>query len=202
MQPIAAAAAWDVPVIESIGALADWLNITSDDLLWFTDLKGLAYKTKNARLTHYHYRVLAKTSGAIRLIEAPKPRLKEIQRQILGRILDKIPPHPAAHGFIQSRSVKTFVAPHLGQSVVLKMDLKDFFPSITGARVQTIFRMLGYPESVADLLGGPCTNAVPRRIWPAGSDNARLIHTRPHLPQGAPTSPALANVALIKRTAD
>ena len=45
------------------------------------------------------------------------------------------------------------------------MDLQDFFPSITGARIQTIFRMLGYPESVADLLGGICTNAVPRRVW-------------------------------------
>ncbi len=206
MQPVEAAAAWDVPSIESIGALADWLSITPDELLWFADLKGLAYKTKNPRLAHYHYRVLAKKSGAIRLIEAPKPRLKELQRQILTQILDRIPPHPAAHGFVQGRSVQTFIAPHLGRRVVLKMDLQDFFPSITGPRVQTIFRMLGYPESVADLLGGICTNAVPRHIWNGAADGAnhdrlqeaRIVHTRPHLPQGAPTSPALANVCAYR----
>src|ERR1700678_1100871 len=58
MQPVAAATKWNVPIIESIGALADWFNITADELLWFADLKGLAYKSP--RLTHYHYRVLAK----------------------------------------------------------------------------------------------------------------------------------------------
>jgi len=210
MQPVAAAAAWDVPAIESVGALADWFvvtpPITADELLWFADLKGLGYKTGRPRLAHYHYRVLAKKSGAIRLIEAPKPRLKELQRQILARILDKIPPHSAAHGFIPGRSVKTFTAPHLGQRVVLKMDLQDFFPSITGARIQTVFRMLGYPEPVADLLGGICTNAVPRHVWNGAAaeadqaqlQEARMRHTRPHLPQGAPTSPALANVCAYR----
>ena len=206
MQPVAAAAMWDVPAIESVGALADWFNVAPDELLWFADLKGLAYKTKRPRLRHYHYRVLAKNSGTIRLIEAPKPRLKELQRQILVQILDKIPPHSATHGFIKGRSVKTFLLPHVGQRVVLKMDLQDFFPSIPGARIQAIFRMLGYPESVADLLGGICTNAVPRRVWDAASSDASrthiqddcIIHTRPHLPQGAPTSPALANICAYR----
>jgi hypothetical protein len=73
MQPVAAAANWDLPVIESIGTLAAGCNVTSDELLWFADLKGLAYKTKRPRLGHYHYRILGKKSGAIRLIEAPKP---------------------------------------------------------------------------------------------------------------------------------
>jgi RNA-directed DNA polymerase len=88
--------------------------------------------------------------------------------------------------------------PHVGKRVVLKMDLQDFFPSMTGARIQTIFRMMGYPESVADLLGGICTNAVPRRVWNGGSNEASILHTRPHLPQGAPTSPALANICAYR----
>ncbi len=200
MQPVAAAANWDVPVIETVGDLAAWFSLTPDELLWFADLKGLAYKIKRPRIGHYHYRILEKKSGAIRLIEAPKPRLKELQRKILEQILDKIPPHSAAHGFVPGRSVKTFLAPHVGQRVVLKMDLQDFFPSITGVRVQTVFRMLGYPESVADLLGGICSNAVPRRVWPMESQfqDARMLHTRPHLPQGAPTSPALANICAYR----
>jgi hypothetical protein len=216
MQPAPAAAAWNFPIIESIGALAHWLGVTPDDLSWFADLKGLANKTRNPRLGHYHYRVLTKKSGAIRLIEAPKPRLKALQRQILAQIIDKIPPHSAAHGFVKGRSVKTFLAPHVGRRVVLKMDLQDFFPSISGARIQTVFRMLGYPEPVADLLGGLCTNAAARSVWPrsvgprsvgnetaAETDRERLyeaglLHTRPHLPQGAATSPALANVCAYR----
>jgi RNA-directed DNA polymerase len=200
MQPIAAAVPWNVPVIETTGDLADWFSMTPDELLWFADLKGLAGKNKSTRLAHYHYRILAKKSGAIRLIEAPKPRMKELQRQILAQILDKIPAHSAAHGFIKGRSVKTFLWPHLGQHAVLKMDLQDFFPSITGARIQTIFRMMGYPESVADLLGGLCTNAVPRHVWSNHQQlyEACMFHTRPHLPQGAPTSPALANVCAFR----
>jgi retron-type reverse transcriptase len=108
---------------------------------------------------------LSKQTGSIRIIESPKPRLKALQRQILTQILEKIPPNPAAHGFLKDRSIKTFVAPHLGQRVVLKMDLQDFFPAISGARIQALFRTIGYPEEVADLLGGICTNAVPRNAW-------------------------------------
>lgn len=179
MQPAPAASGWDTPAIETVGALAEWLGITDGELLWFADLKGLAYKTTRPRLAHYCYSVLAKNSGSIRLIEAPKKRTKALQRRILSEILEKIPPHPAAHGFVPGRSVHTFIAPHVAQRVVLKMDLSDFFPSIAGARVQTIFRMLGYPESVADLLGGICTNAAPRKIWNQGTASIRSAFGKP-----------------------
>jgi len=189
MQPVAAAEGWDLPVIETVGALAEWLLLYPSELEWFADRKGLGYKTKQPRLRHYHYRVLTKGSGAIRIIEAPKPTLKELQRRILTKILNKIPAHPAVHGFRRGRSIQTYVSPHVGKRVVLKMDLQDFFPSITGVRIQTVFRTMGYPESVADLLGGICTNAVPGHGY---------LYARPHLPQGAPTSPALANICAYR----
>jgi len=189
MQPVSAAESWNLPVIETAGALAEWLQLYPPELEWFADLKGLGYKTKRPRLRHYHYRVLTKGSGATRIIEAPKPTLKELQRKILTEILNKIPSHPAVHGFRRGRSIKTYVSPHVGKRVVLKMDLQDFFPTITGARIQTVFRTMGYPESVADLLGGICTNAVP------GHGD---LYARPHLPQGAPTSPALANICAYR----
>jgi RNA-directed DNA polymerase len=211
MQPVAAAANWAAPSIESVSELAEWLRVTPGELEWFADLKGLGYrrqdrpKTDRLKLTHFHYRVLAKSSRGIRLIEAPKPRLKTLQRQILCEILDHIPPHSAAHGFRKGRSVQTFAAPHVSQSVVLRMDLRDFFPGISGARIQTFFRTVGYPESVADLLGGICTNATPRDIWRSARDvdpdqlrEARALYARPHLPQGAPTSPALANLCAYR----
>lgn len=201
MRPAGAAEAWPVPPILTIGDLGDWLGISPGELEWFADLKALGYKKRTAPLRHYHYRILQKSTGGIRLIEAPKERLKEMQTRVLSGILDRIPPHDAAHGFIKGRSIKTYTAPHLGQSIVLRMDLSDFFPSYCGARVQTMFRTMGYPETVADLLGGICTNAVPRDVWnncPKSIDRsslraAQILYSRPHLPQGAPTSPALAN---------
>ena len=84
------------------------------------------------------------------------------------------------------------------------MDLEDFFPSISGARVQTLFRTAGYTEQVADLLGGICTNATPREVWNGldGDINqvweTRALYARPHLPQGAPGSPALANLCAYR----
>ena len=173
MQPAAAAETWDLPAIDSPGDLAKWLGLDPGELRWFADLKALGYKKTGEQLRHYHYRILAKRFGSVRLIEAPKPRLKDLQRQILLWILNKIPPHPAVHGFVKGRSIKTFVAPHVGQRVVLRMDLQDFFPTFGGVRIQNLFRTLGYPESVADLLGGICTNAAPRDIWDADRGGSR-----------------------------
>ncbi len=204
MQPVATASTWNIPAIESVGALAEWLGVTVSELEWLADLKGLGCKRPAPRLAHYNHRILSKLSGSLRLIEAPKPRLKALQRQILTQVLEKIPAHPAAHGFLRGRSIKTLVAPHVGQRVVLRMDLQDFFALLSGVRIQAIFRTMGYPEAVADLLGGLCTNAVPRNAWQgiaSGSEvdprrlyQARGLYARPHLPQGAPTSPALANI--------
>ena len=206
MQPVEAARDWGVPAITSSAALARWLGIESAELQWFADLKGLGYKNPDPKLRHYHYRILAKQFGSVRLIEAPKPRLKELQRRILREILQRIPPHPAAHGFIKGRSIRTFVAPHVGKRVVLRMDARDFFPSFRAARIQALFRTIGYPESVADLLTGICTNAAPRDVWgkpPIEVDHSLFqetasFYSKPHLPQGAPTSPALANLCAYR----
>jgi hypothetical protein len=204
-QQSAALYRWEIPAIDSVGALADWLGLQITELEWFADLKGLAYKkTDRPKLAHYHYRALAKASGSIRLIESPKLRLKKLQRQILSQILNRIPSHGAVHGFVKGRSIKTFTAPHVGQRVVLRMDLEDFFPSLSGARVQTLFRTAGYPEQVADLLGGICTNATPRGVWQGLQAEinqlweTRDLYARPHLPQGAPASPSLANLCAYR----
>jgi hypothetical protein len=70
MQPVAAAKYWDVPEIESTGALAAWLGVSIGELHWFADLARLAYKENSPKLRHYHYRILAQRFGSIRLIEA------------------------------------------------------------------------------------------------------------------------------------
>lgn len=202
MQPAPGAAGWRVPAIETVGALAEWFGVTGPELEWFADVQGRTRRDAHSRLHHYHYRIVEKRSGGVRLIEAPQARLKTMQRRILTDILDAVPSfHDAAHGFVKGRSIRTFAAPHAGQHIVLRLDIKDFFPSVSGARVQAAFRTIGYPEAVADVLGGICTNIVPRSVWHAKPtrSNVRALHDlrtlygRPHLPQGAPTSPALAN---------
>jgi hypothetical protein len=205
MQPVEAAREWSLPVIESAGALAEWLGIDDGELAWFADLRGLGQKTKIQPLSHYNYRVVAKRSGGLRLVEAPKARLKALQTRILRDILDKIPPHPQTHGFVRSRSIKTFALPHTGKQAVLRIDLRDFFPSFKAARVQTLFRVLGYPETVADILGGICTTTAPRGVWAKieGADRREIreafeLYRHRHLPQGAPTSPALANICCYR----
>jgi RNA-directed DNA polymerase len=210
MRPVAAASEWKIPAIDTVRALADWLCLSPSELEWFADLKRLGARLGQGRIIgpigHYHYRILAKNYGSLRLIEAPKQRLKGIQQKILKELLNRIPPHPAAHGFVKGRSIKTFAAAHAGKRVVLRMDLKDFFPSLPGGRIQAFYRIAGYPESVADLLGGICTNAAPRSLWsrlprsvePVLLGEIRNLYSWPHLPQGAPTSPALANLCAFR----
>ena len=209
MQPHRAARKWPLPAIETVGALAEWLHVTASELEWFADLKRMIARREDGfegALSHYHYRILAKPGGDVRLIEAPKQRLKQMQGQILTEILEKIPVHPAVHGFRRGRSIKSFAAPHVGQRVVVKMDLRDFFPSISASRVQALFRTAGYPEGVANLLGGLCSNATPRTLWtqkgrgldPLRMAAARQLYAWPHLPQGAPSSPALANICAYR----
>lgn len=205
MRPISAASSWSVPRIESVIELAQWLELNRGELAWFADLRSLEARQNQGRLRHYRYRPLAKRFGQVRLIEAPKPRLKHLQRRILTEILEQIPPHDAAHGFRAGRSIKTFAAPHVGRHVVLKIDLRDFFPSVTIARVQAMFRSVGYPEEVANLLAGLCTNTAPHSVWPrepvgAGPAlrQARWRYAQPHLPQGSPASPALANLTAYR----
>ncbi len=205
MQPVDRSAGWGLPDIGTVQALADWLGVGSAALEWFSDVRDLNRRATSQQLGHYHYLLRSKRHGGVRLIEAPQARLKTMQRQILSQMLDLVPPHRnVAHGFVKGRSVRTFAEQHVGRAMVLRMDLCDFFPAVSGARVQAVFRTLGYPEPVADMLGGLCTTTAPRRLFEGTSlsardlAKARQLYSRPHLPQGAPTSPALANLCALR----
>ena len=196
-------AALGLPEIDSIGALALWLNEPVGALEWFADEWRLAGGA-NERLQNYHYRWVPKRSGGWRLIEIPKARLRRIQRKILQQILDLAPPHPAAHGFRRGGSCLTHAAQHAGQQAVLRMDLKDFFPSVQLARVHALFEKLGYPASVAGTLARICANRAPQGIFRDKQAGASLSWSErhalksPHLPQGSPCSPALANLCAYR----
>ena len=107
-------------------------------------------------------------------------------------MLSKIPLEAEAHGFVKNRSTVTNAAPHVGQGVVLNVDLKDFFPTVTFRRVRGLFQSLGYSPAVATVLGLLCTEAPRRKVAFDGAEWWVAVGER-CLPQGAPTSPILAN---------
>ena len=197
---------WRLPVIEGLDGLAAHLGVTAGELDWFADPRHLARSSADVPLQHYRVSHRVAASGGIRVLEAPKPRLKAIQRQLLHDMASLIPPHEAARGFRPGGSVRSYAAPHAGRAVVLRLDLEAFFASVSVSRVYGIWRTAGYPEPVAHCLAGLVTSVLPRSAWravPTPADDGLLdAHWRlgrrlaaPHLPQGAPTSPAMANLA-------
>ncbi|CCY81198.1 rNA-directed DNA polymerase [Prevotella sp. CAG:1185] len=133
----------------------------------------------NSPENHYRSFKLKKRNGGFREILAPYPALLEMQYWIYNNILKKIPISPYSHGFAHKKSIITNAKIHLGQKELLKLDLKDFFPSIKINRIIYVFKSLGYTNQVAFYLASLC------------SYNETL-------PQGAPTSPYLSNIIAKK----
>lgn len=148
------------------------------DMLPF--LLGVSYSLilSMARFPETHYRIytVAKASGGTRQIEAPRQFLKIIQKWIYVHILAKTQLPPQVTGFVRGMNIFSNAKAHLPSRNVMVVDIEDFFPSVTERNVREIFREYGFPIKVANRLAGLCTYES-------------------RLPQGAPTSPALANIA-------
>ena len=147
--------------------LSKELDVSYRDLAW---LYGTWAKWNEWYKT---YTIPKKTEG-FRVICAPQGLLRAVQRRIYDIILSEIQLAPCCHGFVKKRSIITNATPHVQKEVVLSLDIKDFFPSITAKRVFGIFKNMGRLPEEARFLTRLCT-------YNGG------------LPQGAPSSPALAN---------
>lgn len=205
--PHPAIAGCEIPQLPTPGSICDWLNIGVRELEWYAGGWNCEQRAPEGPLRHYTYRWVPKPNATPRLIEIPKHRLRAIQRRILNEILNEIPAHHTAHGFAKGRSCLTFCRPHVNKRVVLRVDLRDFFPRIHQGRIIALFRAMGYPVETAKKLAGLCTNRVPGDVVAAVphkpgdlrlSWRERKKYQSPHLPQGAPTSPAIANLCAFR----
>jgi hypothetical protein len=177
--------------LASPDALARGLGLTISRLRWLT------YHREVDTGTHYRRWQIPKRDGSMRTITAPKRHLKAAQRWALRHVWDKLPVHGAAHGFLTARSIVTNARAHAGADVVVKIDIKDFFPTITFRRVKGLLRKAGLPEQVATLLA--LLSTEPPRDVLAHRGKTLYVASGPRaLPQGAPTSPAITN-ALCRR---
>lgn len=135
--------------------------------------------------------ILKRDRSSYRTIEAPRAHMREVQRRIYHKLLADLALPDSLHAYRRDRSVVTAMAPHRGRLFWWHADIADFYPSITFKKVYEIFIRLGCSPDVAGLL-------------------TRLTTRNHRLPQGAPTSPALANlylalfgvVARLERLAD
>ncbi len=182
-----------LPVLATPADVAQALGLSIPRLRW------LAFHSFAAETTHYIRFTVPKKSGGVRELAAPHRDLALAQRWIFQNILQRLPAHPSAHGFVRGRSIRSNAVPHVGQDVLVNCDLKDFFPTITFPRVLGALRQLGYSPAAATVLALLCTEAPRRKVEYAGQ--TLFVATGPRaLPQGACTSPALSN--LIARRLD
>ncbi len=190
-EPEARAALNELPPLDKPRQLAEALGLSIRELRWMT------YHRDAATGLHYRRFTVPKADGSGREIWAPLPRLKAAQRWILREIVEHLPVHGAAHGFLPGRSILSNAAVHTGARILLNMDLKDFFPTVSFRRVKGVFRNAGYREQIATLLALLCTES-PRKVV-THDDKTYYIALGPRcLPQGAPTSPALTNTLCMR----
>ncbi len=157
------------PSLMSIYDIADYLKVSP---FLFRSMLQRPFK-------HYRSFRFKKRNGEFRTIHSPRTFLKVTHWWILDTILNNCPISEHAHGFVRGRSFLTNANKHFGASNILNLDVKDFFPSIRVERATSQFRKLGYSDKVSEGL-------------------ASLTSLNGSLPQGAPTSPALANLVMFQ----
>jgi len=158
-----------LPRIRSLSDLTKHTGVPSQQLWLFLFRSKCNYRTFR----------LPKKSGGFRVISHPAPSLKSVQRWILRNILDRLHETDQSYGFTRGSKLVDHARQHAYAKAILSVDIENFFPSIRGAQVTGIFKLAGYQSAAASML-------------------ARLCTYNGALPQGAPSSPKLANFACFR----
>lgn len=177
----------NLPLLRNAEDIATQIGIDTRKLQW------LCFDRKVSTVDHYIRFQIPKRTGGMRSIASPKPLMRVAQDWIRHNLLSRMQPHTrVATAFRPGKSITDNARPHAGKAIVVRIDLKDFFPSVTFRRVKGLFRYCGYNEGVATMLGLLCTGSPRAEVKLDGK--TFFVATGPRvLPQGACTSPDLAN---------
>jgi retron-type reverse transcriptase len=144
-------------------------------------LQTLGRVTSQAnRENKYRHSIFLKSNGKIREINAVQGNLKLLQRRLLAELQSRYIATPYAHGFVPGKSILTNAEVHKKKRLIVKVDIKDFFPSITFPRVVGMFKVFPFEfehEAAVTLASIVC---LPDQVG--------------QLPQGGVTSPYVANM--------
>jgi len=178
---------FNLPILKTAEDVAGALGLSTGKLAWLTYHRGAT------TIDHYHHFQIPKKSGGMRDISAPKKELKAAQNWILENVLSRVSVHESAAAFLPGKNIADNASRHAAPEVLLRIDLKDFFPSISFKRVKKVFGSLGYNEGVSTLFALLSTEAPRVELSLDGKKYFVAVSDR-FLPQGASTSPALTNI--------
>lgn len=152
--------------------------LSVNDLAWRIGIPVSRLRKVAADVDSHYSQFPMRKGDKVRILRVPKPELMDIQRRIRKNVLEAVPLSSEVHGGVRGRSASSNASQHLGKPCVVTVDVKSFFPKVRHYVVYRMFRHeLGFGKDVAYLL-------------------TRLTTLRSQLPQGAPTSTAVANLLL------
>ncbi len=156
--------------LESQKDVAALLEIAPRTLRW------ILYVAKERK--HYSEHAIPKKDGEVRRICIPTKNIRILQDKLLRVLTLIFNPRMCVTGFTRDRCILDNAQLHIGKRYVLNLDLDNFFPSIHIGRVRGILKSAPYS------LGSGAALTI----------GQIACHDDGHLPQGAPTSPILANM--------
>lgn len=180
--------------IESIKESFSKLDNINDLVIFLSDISSNLYDDPKVKITkknisyfafhkkeRYNRILIPKKNGTDRVLNAPVPFLKMLQRCLNTALNIVFTPHYAAYGFVPNKSIAQNAQQHINRNFVFNVDLLDFFGNIQFKRVKTVLELSPFNlnDELAFLIANLCCY-----------DNT--------LPQGAPTSPTLSNVVCQK----
>lgn len=182
-----------LPVLRNVKDISNLIGLTPEVIAW------LSFERRVSSVDHYLRFEIPKRSGGKRLISSPKEQMRKAQLAIRTEILSKLSPSDNAMAFQKNTSIVDNAKAHVGAKILIRVDLKDFFPSISFNRVRGFFKSCGYSPGVSTVLALLTTDS--QRVYVATNSGTKTVSRgKRGLPQGACTSPDLAN--LIARRLD
>jgi hypothetical protein len=162
---------YDLPMAVDDMSLSFQIGIRNKTLWWLIRDKNNLYDV---------FAINKRSSSKKRWIQNPDKRLKDVQRVLLMRFFSLIPVGDHIGAYVIGKSCRATAEQHVGKGVLISLDIEDFFPSIKRSMVRHYLNHLGYPHLVSSLL-------------------ADLVTYQNFVPQGAPTSGAVANLVADHR---